>query len=67
MTNSNRSEIIRSNLSVSKAYSPAASKIVDDFQEIFYEAGDLTPAEELRLLAEIQRQIAGRIVTLACQ
>ena len=64
-TTTDRSALIRANLGVSRSFSPAASAIVDHFQEICADARDLAPGEELRLLAEIQRQIAGRLVDLA--
>jgi hypothetical protein len=65
-TATDRSALIRqSTPRLSRAYSAAASEIVDQFQLLASDAKDLDPAEELRLLAEIQRQIAARIVDLA--
>ena len=65
-TAADRSALIRqSTPRLSRAYSAAASAIVDQFQLLAADAKDLDPVEELRLLAEIQRQIAARIVDLA--
>jgi len=65
-TTADRSALIRrSTPRLSRAYSAAAAEIVDQFQALAADAKDLDPAEELRLLAEIQRQISARIVDLA--
>jgi hypothetical protein len=64
MTAPTRSELISRHLSVSRAYSPAAEALVDRFQFLYADTAGLEPAEQARLLAEMQVQIAGQLANL---